>query len=342
MPRLVRAAALTNYVAVAQAVGLDPWRMVREAGLPRACLEDRDLKVSVEAVNELLEASADRSGQEAFSLLMVEGRRISNLGILGIMTREEPTLRQAMQSFARYGRAHNESLVQRLEEARGIATIHEELLTDIPRSARQAMELVVGVAVRLMKVFLGADWVPRRICFTHAEPMDSAVHRRVLGRTPEFSCDFNGIVCTSAELDTPIASADAVVSAYLRKQLALDASAAGSVAEDVRQTIVLLLPSGRCTADQVAQLMGINRRTLNRRLAQEGLTYLALLNELRRMLVQRYLADRHRTITDIAQLLGFGPLSSFSRWHRQEFGRTADAMRRLPVTGKRASPTRSA
>lgn len=333
MPRLVRAAALTNYVQVAKASGLDPWRTVRDAGLNAACLDDPDLKVPIDLATQLLEASAAQSGVEAFGLLMVEGRRISNLGVLGLLTREEPTLRDALMSTNRYGRVHNESLVQRIDEADGIATIFEDLLTNRKTPTRQGIEMVVGVVMRMIKVFLGADWRARRICFSHPEPGNLSIHRRVLGQTPEFNCDFNGIVCTREDLDTPIASADPVMSEYLRQQLNVETLASSSVAEEVRQMIMLLMPRGRCTAEQMAQLMGINRRTLHRRLAAENQSYLDLLQEIRRELAQRYVAEPRRPLREVSHLLGFGELSSFSRWYRETFGTTAELTRRHASPG---------
>lgn len=327
MSRLVRAAALTNYIAIAQSVGLDPWRMAREAGLSTACLDNPDLKVPATRVAQLLDASAALSGQEAFALLMVEGRRLSNLGVLGLLTREEPTLRAALESANRYARVHNEALVQRVEESDGIATIYEDLLTERAEPLRQGIEMVVGVTLRMIRVFLGAEWRARRICFSHPEPGDLSVHRRVLGQTPEFNCDFNGIVCASRDLDAPIASADPVMSEYLRQQLQLDRLASATVSEEVRQMILLLMPRGRCTADQIAQLMGIHRRTLHRRLAGEGHTYAALLQGVRLDLAPRYVQERHRSLRDLAMLLGFGELSSFSRWYKTSFGATAQSQR---------------
>ena len=327
MTQLVRAAALTHYVEVARAVGLDPWRMLSDAGLHRSCVEQPELRISVESVRVLLERSAALSGEEAFGLRMAEGRRISNLGALGLLTREEPSLRLALQSFQRYSRVHNESLRQRIEETGGIATIHEDLLMETTGPVRQATELVVAVALRLMRVFLGADWRARHICFTHPEPADLGVHRRVLGQMPEFRCEFNGIVCPSTDLDTPIASADPVVAGYIRQQLQGDALADARVADEVRQMALVLLPQGRCTIEQVARFMGINRRTLHRHLATEGHTFSGLVQAVRRELAQRYVSDRLRPLTEVAQLLGFSDLSSFSRWHRQNFGASAERLR---------------
>lgn len=342
MSSLVRAACLTNYVDIARSAGLDPFRLLGEAGLPRAAVEDPELRISTESVRQLLERSAAVSGLEAFGLLMAEGRRISNLGVLGLLLREEPTLRLALQSFLSYGRIHNEALLQRIEESHGIAAIHEELLTGSSGSVRQATELVVAVAMRLMRSFLGADWKARRICFTHAAPADLSVHRRVLGQTPEFGHDFNGIVCTSADLDTPVASADPVMAAYIRQQVQRGADASLTVTDEVRQMVLVLMPRGRCTVDQVARLMGITRRTLHRHLAAEESTFSDLLYAIRRELASRYVADKRRSLTDVSQLLGFADLSSFSRWHRAAFGTAAAGLRARPARPNKDTGPREA
>ena len=329
MPRLVRAAVLTNYAEVAKSLGLDPAAMVRKVGLTAACLKEPDLRISVDAVGELLEASAAESGVEGFALMMVEGRRVSNLGLLGILSRQEANVRYALQSFGRYGRTHNEAVAQRIEEADGIATIYEELLTQYRGSTRQGMELLLGVLVRLIKVLIGADWRPRRVCFTHAEPGSVVLHRRVFGLTPEFSSEFNGVVCTSDDLNTPIATADPIASDYLHQQLDQATAGTASVAEEVRQMIVLLISSGRCTGEQIAQLMGFDRRTLHRKLLREGRTLHELVNESRRMLASRFIQEYKRSLADVAHLLGFAHQSSFSRWHKGEFGVTAEEARNL-------------
>ena len=58
MPRLIRSACLTGYVEVAHRFGLDPFYLLKEAGLGRACLLDPDIKISIDQCHWLLEASA--------------------------------------------------------------------------------------------------------------------------------------------------------------------------------------------------------------------------------------------------------------------------------------------
>src|SRR5262245_26420674 len=93
---LVRAASLTHYCEVARTAGLNPLRMLTDAGLSSSVLQDPDLQVPVQRVGHLLVASADASGDESFGLRMAESRRISNLGPVGLLMRDQPTLRSSL------------------------------------------------------------------------------------------------------------------------------------------------------------------------------------------------------------------------------------------------------
>ena len=99
--RFIRSASLTNYAEIAAGAGLDPRRMLEEFGLPAQSLVEPELKVPIDAVRDLLEASAERSGVEAFGLLMAEKRRLAHLGPLGLLMREQPTMHHALQALAR-------------------------------------------------------------------------------------------------------------------------------------------------------------------------------------------------------------------------------------------------
>jgi AraC-like DNA-binding protein len=161
------------------------------------------------------------------------------------------------------------------------------------------------------------------VCFAHAAPKDVSTHLRVFGPCVEFNHDFNGIVCAKADLDARNAHADPAMARYAQQLLDAALGPAGqapTLLEDVRRAILLLLPSGRCSIEQVADSLGVVCRTVQRRLAEQGYTFSGLVNELRVELATRHVDDSDRPLTEVAALLGFSAPSGFSRWYHGQFG----------------------
>jgi AraC-like DNA-binding protein len=341
MTRFIRSGSLSGFPDVARQAGLDPDRLLREFGLPPGCLAEPDLMIPVEPVRRLLETAAERSGVEAFGLRMAEARKLSSLGPLGMFVREQPTLREAVEAFARYARLLNEALFLTLEESGEVVVLREELIVGHAGSVRQSTELAIGVAFQMLRSFLGPEWKPRRVCFAHDAPRDRSVHRRVFGRDVEFGQDFNGIVCSRRDLMVANPHADPTMARYARQLLETSQPAdASALAAKVRQLVVMQLHCGRCSIERVAQLLGVDRRTVHRRLSQEGQSFTGIVDEVRRELATRYLSDRQRTLAEISALLGFAAPSGFSRWYRQQFGTTAADARGPPAGGVERIRTR--
>jgi AraC-like DNA-binding protein len=325
---LIRSASLTHYAEVARRAGLDPAKLLREFDLPPRCLVEPELRIPIDAVRQLLEASAERSGIEGFGLLMAEARRLSNLGPLGLLVREQSTLRRAMEAFVEYGRRLNEALFLTIEEAGDVVVLREELIVGHSGSVRQSTELAIGVAFRMLGAFLGPEWRPRRVCFAHDAPRDRSVHERVFGRRVEFGHDFNGIVCSRADLEAPNPNADPELARLAQRLLDADpASRTSDATAEVRQVVVSLLGSGTCTIDRAAQHLGVDRRTVHRRLSSEGQTFSAIVDAVRCELATRYVGDDGRTLADVSALLGFSGPSAFSHWYRRQFGAAPSSRR---------------
>jgi AraC-like DNA-binding protein len=273
---------------------------------------------------------------------MAETRKLSNLGRVGMLIRDQPTLRDSISVLLRYQAMLNGSLSVMIEESAGVVVIREEVLVGRAQPVRQAIELAIGVMLRTMRQVLGAAWQPRRVCFTHAAPHDVSTHLRVFGPCVEFRHDFSGIVCTKSDLDAANPSADPEMARYAQAMLesAPEVQPALSMLDDVRRTVLLLLPSGRCSIEQVAAHLGVVCRTVQRRLSEQGLSFSSLVNDIRVELVRRHVDDSQRPLTDVAALLGFSAPSGFSRWYQAQFGcsptrsRAATQQARAPVAKK--------
>lgn len=333
MTALVRSAALTHFAELAATCGLDPRVLLARVGLQARCLSDPDLKVAAHLVGRLLELAAAEGHEPAFGLRLAESRRLSNLGPLALLVRDEPTLRRVLETLMHHIHVHNEAIAVHVAEHGGLVVIRTELAGDGGASLRQATELVVGVTCRVLQVLLGAPWRPRLVCFTHAAPRSLAVHRRVLGPAVEFGHEFNGIVCNAADLDAPNPAADPVMARYSQRLLQPTLGHDASTSTRVRQLVVLLLPRGLCGVDVVAQHLGVDRRTVHRKLAAEGTTFSALVDAVRRDLAARYVEGSDRPLTEVAAQLGFSAPSAFARWHRAGIGISA-ARRRAGARGR--------
>lgn len=338
MTSLVRAACLTNYREVAQACGLDPVRMLLDADLSPGVLDEPDLMIPVERVGRLLQASATVSGNERFGLCMARSRRLSNLGAVGLLMRDQHSLRDALKLLMRYQAFLNGALTLSVEENGNTVVIRELLMAgSTHQPTRQRVELALGVMVGVIRQLLGPDWQPRRVCFEHAAPRDLSVHTQLLGRHVEFDFEFNCIVCTRSDLDTRNAFADPAMVRYAQQLLdALLQPGEETMLDEVRRTMFLLLPGGRCSIENVSAHLGVLPRTLQRRLTQKNLSFSALLNELRKELASRYVMEGSRSLRDISELLGFTAPSSFSRWYALKFGASAKQSRQALAAQQRA------
>jgi AraC-like DNA-binding protein len=334
MPRyvpLLRSASLAGYNELARHLGLNPDAMLRRVGLNPRHLSDPDLPISTVGVRELLEASAAASRTEDFGLQLARKRRLSNLGPISAVMREAGTAREALDVLCRYMRLLNAALLTRIEDHEDLSVVREDVLTDERGSARQSIEMAVGVLYRIIAELFGPNWKPRRVCFEHRPPHGPTMHRALFRVEVEFNESFNGIVCTAQDLMAPLTASDSHLAPYARRFLDQALSTAGeSSAYNARQIITALLPSGRCTADQVAKHLGMDRRTLHRHLIAEGTTFSLLLRTVRSEFASRHILDSDRSLAELADLLGFSTPSAFAFWFRKNFGMTVSMWKLSP------------
>ena len=321
MKPLARYAAISGYADLCGSLGLDPTSLLRRLGLDPASLGMPDRWIPAVAIAKLLERSAAATACPDFGLRLVERRRFANLGPVSLVIRDEPDVRSAVKFLMRYQHMYNEALRIQLSESEDVAAIRVGIELGEPADTRQAIELAVGVLNRLLRDFVGARWQPLAVCFTHLAPEDTSTHLKLFGPMVKFDQSFNGIVFHTADLDAPNTMSGPSMGPYARQFLeSLDAGPAAASVIRVRQLIELLLPTGRCSVDQIARSLGVDRRTVHRRLADAGQTYSSVLNATRVDLAEHLVAGRRYSLTEVSDLLGFSSASNFSRWFRGQFG----------------------
>lgn len=323
----MRAATLANYIEVANSVGLDGPRMLREAGIAPEWLATPERRVSASAIIGLLDRSAELSGCDAFGLLLAERRAFASVGPLSLLLERLPNVREVIQATIDFGKHLNDVVAISLDDVGDTCLVRIDLEPGF--WSVQAFDLVVGTAYRILVATSGNRWQPDCVHLLRRAPADQAPWRRVYAVPVEFGATFNGLSSTGAAMRVPNPKADEVMARHARQLLHLVPvdSAEDAVNERVRRAITLLLPGGRATIDQVAAQLGMSARSLQRRLDDEGHQFGELLGWVRRELATAYLANSAHPVTTIAGLLGYASPSSFTRWFAGTFGTSPQAWR---------------
>jgi len=122
--------------------------------------------------------------------------------------------------------------------------------------------------------------------------------------------------------------------------LALSRDATSEIRVEVENAIAELLPHGQAAQSAVAKHVGMSQRTLARRLAEEDCSFSELLSGVRRALAARYLTNPSLSISEIAWLLGYSEISTFTRAFQRWTGASPSASRasRASSRGGLAAP----
>ncbi|NIJ11785.1 AraC-like DNA-binding protein [Saccharomonospora amisosensis] len=141
----------------------------------------------------------------------------------------------------------------------------------------------------------------------------------LLGMRPEYDGERHRVSFARHLLDLPMPQANEHTAALCERQcrelLARRRERSG-VARQVRDR--LLAADGlRAGMEHVAADLGMNVRTLRRRLAEEGTSYRALVDEVREAFAEELLATRALSVEQVAYRLGYGEASSFIRAFRR-------------------------
>ena len=125
-----------------------------------------------------------------------------------------------------------------------------------------------------------------------AAPADQALYRHHFRAPVRFNQESATIVFPARDLDLRIAGADPLLRAMLEERIQQLKGAQGSeFSDDIRRLLRTRLTSNHCSADDIAHLLTMHRRTLSRRLKDSGMGYRAITNEIRFEIARQLLQD---------------------------------------------------
>ena len=128
--------------------------------------------------------------------------------------------------------------------------------------------------------------------------------------------DENSITFRNEDMLLPFISYDEAMWDYFEPELSkrlAELDVDDSMSARVRSALTELLPGGACGIEDVAEKLGLTKRTLQRKLSEENTTFQKQLNSTREMLAVHYIRNTDMSTNDIAFLLGYQEINSFLR-----------------------------
>jgi AraC-like DNA-binding protein len=171
----------------------------------------------------------------------------------------------------------------------------------------------------------GLDIVPVTVSFTYPQPTSISAHRQFFRCPLQFDAATASMVLRETDLDLPLVSADETLAGYLSQyaeQVLASLVWGETVRHTVRAVIWSLLGDGTPSLQHVAAALRMPPRTLQRRLAAEGTSLHAEIEEIRKTMALAVLRDRTTSIEDVSILLGYAEPSTFFRSFKRWTGTT--------------------
>ena len=303
--------------------GIDAEPALIGAGISRRQLSQDDIGLSVASQYRFLELAAAEANDQLLGLRVAAEMDIRAIGILFYLTESAPTVSSALENLARYSRTTNEALVAEISRQKDEVIFAIRHLQEFDEPHQQFFELLALWFVRTLHKETNRDFTPLRVTFTHARNADLREVHRLLRCPVDFAQGVDSWILPQRVMDLPIVSQDGqllkILAAHADDLLAERHSVTG-LQSIVTNQLASLLPSGESRAAVVARQLGMSQRSLTRHLAEEGTTFGEILEQLRRRLAARYLADERMSVQQTAWSLGYSEVGAFNHAYKRWTG----------------------
>jgi AraC-like DNA-binding protein len=308
---------------------LDADALLRQVGLSPALLQSPQARISAKHYGALWRLVAQTLDDEFFGQ---DSRRMKAgsfammcHALLGCKTLSH-ALERSLRFYALILDDISGSLERRGAEAR--LELHD-------RSAAPRREFAHEVLLMLLHgvcCWLVGRRIPiQRAQFAYPEPPYGAEYRIMYSSNLEFRAPRTAIVFDASYLDLPIVQNERTVKEFLRiapENILVKYKNGSSLGARIRRRLRQSLPGELPEFEALAGEMNMTPATLRRRLHEDGTSFQAIKDQLRRDLAISHLSHSKRSTMDIGLELGFSERSAFHRAFKKWTGAAPGEFRR--------------
>ena len=308
--------------------GIDPDPIIREAGLDPRLFDDGASIVSQAAVGRLLTLCVERTRCPHFGLLVGQRATLLSLGMVGRLMQHSETVGDALRVLVSNLSLQDPGTAPSLTVSGDTALFRFSVARPEAESTDQISDGGLAVTVNLLRALCASGWNPMEVLVPRTAPADREPYRRHFRAPVHFDQEVATLVLPACDLDRAVTDADPMLRAILAEEIQRMKSTQGSALEDeVRRLLRTQITSKHYSADDIADVLAMHRRTLNRRLKGSGVGYRTMVNEVRFEIASQLLKDTEVPLAQIAAALGYSEASAFTRAFRRWSGQTPMAWR---------------
>jgi len=321
-----RVGGIVRMPARLRELGVDPQRLLADLGLDPQLFEHPNATVRYRDLGRLLHAAGERSGYPTFALMHGREWTLADAGLIGALAQNSPTVGAALEALAVHHHLNGQGgciFLRHLGDAAEVG--YAVYIRDVPY-VEDIYDAVLSIGCSWLAELCGRGWEPTEVLLSRRPPDDPGAYRRHFRTRVQFGCEVSAIRFPARWLSRPIEGADR--SEFFRlEQMARESDSADLIAKLQRSLRVSLI-SGVSSGDALAALLAMHRRTLNRRLHAQGISFRDVLEEVRYEVARQLLTLSALSIDDVAAALGYASASAFVRSFKRWSGHSPGQWRR--------------
>ena len=292
--------------------GLNMEEALRKAQLPGDAFKHRTVTMTEEKYFRFLEAVGSLMTDPALPIQIATTNKIETFSPPIFASYCSKNAEICVERLARYKRLIGPMVmrVTKGESETAIEFTTEDEVNDMPQFLVESeFAFLVGMFRRTTREQINPVRIQMR------QPVDNEAFNGFFTIRAE-QAEKNSITFRNVDMLLPFISHDEAMWDYFEPELAKRLSELDvddSTSARVRSALTELLPGGACGIEDVAEKLGLSKRTLQRKLGEENTTLQKQLNSTREMLAIHYIRNTEMSTSDIAFLLGYQEMNSFLR-----------------------------
>lgn len=288
-------------------------------GIFRTQLTDPYSIVPIGGYLAVFEQAADIVADPSLGARLGAVLKPADIGPMGMLFAMAPTIRRAFERLSRFVSALQGATSSEVAEKSGLLVWSYGITDPSLWPRRQDSEYTLAATCHLVRQCFVADWKPVEVHFEHPAPADPKPLQRLFRAPVRFGQSANRLLFDPTEADRIHHQEDAALAEMLQRHVA-DLSGElgrpGTCSERIWALLGLHLGSREVTMTSLARELGMAPRTLQRRLAEEGVSLRELLRRYRISMAASYERTNERNRSRLAQALGYADSTSLWRARR--------------------------